>query len=307
MWHLALNGSSTSRRSFASSAPPADPYKVLGVSRSASQDEIKEAFHKQALEWHPDRQPAEKRAEAQRRFSDIASAYEVLSDPQKRRQFDNSGMGGPGSPNFAGGGFATGSPGGFRGGGFRGGGAGGSHSQESAERIFRDVFGGGLEDIMAQMFGHDLPRQMGPGAEVKVSGNLDAVLRACRESGIDSTNDTKRKRCLGRTGVVIRVDAKDQTVKVKVPGIGDVWLGLPAVQAVSSQRQAGRGPLHGFSSPFEEAFGAAGRGGGFSGGSDMQMRQQMVQRQDGTRVIVVTRSVRMPDGSIREEVTETPL
>src|SRR5215469_7041473 len=66
-----------------------DYYKVLGVQRNASQDEIKKTFHKLALKHHPDVNPGDKKAEA--RFKEISEAYEVLSDPEKRQKYDTLG------------------------------------------------------------------------------------------------------------------------------------------------------------------------------------------------------------------------
>ena len=66
-----------------------DYYKVLGVQRNASQDEIKKAFRKLARKHHPDVNPGDKKAEA--RFKEINEAYEVLSDPEKRQKYDTLG------------------------------------------------------------------------------------------------------------------------------------------------------------------------------------------------------------------------
>src|SRR5436189_2944804 len=109
-----------------------DLYDVLGVSRTASDDEIQKAYRKLARQHHPDRNPGDKAAEA--RFKDISAAYEVLSDKQKRAQYDQFGAAGPGYPNGAGeGGFHFGGgPGGFQ-----------SVDPETAERIFGQFFGGG--------------------------------------------------------------------------------------------------------------------------------------------------------------------
>jgi DnaJ-class molecular chaperone len=79
-----------------------DYYDILGVSKSANADEIKKAYRKQALEWHPDRHQNEKEA-AEKKFKEINEAYQVLSDPQKKAAFDQYG-----SAAFAPGGNAGG-------------------------------------------------------------------------------------------------------------------------------------------------------------------------------------------------------
>jgi molecular chaperone DnaJ len=83
-----------------------DLYKVLGVDKKASPDEIKKAYRKLARQYHPDRNPGDTKAEG--RFKEISAAYDVLSDPEKRKQYDRGGLfgfgqgapGGPGGPGF---------------------------------------------------------------------------------------------------------------------------------------------------------------------------------------------------------------
>lgn len=80
-----------------------DYYDVLGVSKSASQDEIKKAYRKVAMQYHPDRNPGNK--EAEDKFKEAAEAYEILSDPDKRAQYDrfgHAGMSGAGGYGGAG-------------------------------------------------------------------------------------------------------------------------------------------------------------------------------------------------------------
>jgi len=114
-----------------------DYYESLGISKGASDDEIKKAFRKQAKKYHPDVNPGNTRAEA--RFKEINEAYEVLSDSDKKSRYDQFGHAGV-DPNFgAGGGGPFG--GGFNGGGF-GGGFGGAVDFDLGD-IFGSIFGGG--------------------------------------------------------------------------------------------------------------------------------------------------------------------
>ena len=85
-------------------ASKSDYYDILGVSKNASSEEIKKAYRKQALEWHPDRHKDEKEA-AEKRFKEINEAYQILSDTQKRSAYDQFGH-----SAFSPGGMPGGSP-----------------------------------------------------------------------------------------------------------------------------------------------------------------------------------------------------
>src|SRR4051812_18889551 len=83
-----------------------DYYEVLGITRSASAEEIKKAYRKLAVQFHPDKNPGDKKAEE--KFKELSEAYEVLSDSQKRQLYDQFGHaavgagagGGPGAGGF---------------------------------------------------------------------------------------------------------------------------------------------------------------------------------------------------------------
>ena len=90
---------------------PRDPYEVLGVSKSASADEIQKAYRKLSKKYHPDRNPGDKQADAS--YKEVQEAYEILGDATKKANFDQFGFAGPPQGGFPGGGF----PGGFPGGG----------------------------------------------------------------------------------------------------------------------------------------------------------------------------------------------
>jgi len=84
---------------------PRDYYEVLGVSRDASEAELKKAFRQLAMKYHPDRNPGS--AEAASRFKEINEAYGILSDPEKRAHYDRFGTGAPGAGGFTDAGFGT--------------------------------------------------------------------------------------------------------------------------------------------------------------------------------------------------------
>ncbi|MFC0684370.1 DnaJ C-terminal domain-containing protein [Novosphingobium clariflavum] len=122
----------------------ADPYSTLGVSRTASEKDIKSAYRKLAKELHPDTN--KDNPKAAERFSEVTAAYDLLSDKDKRAKFDRGEIDADGNP-MGFGGFGGGGQGGFGGAGFGGGG----------QRGFSGGFGGNdgidLEDLFGGIFG----------------------------------------------------------------------------------------------------------------------------------------------------------
>ncbi|MEO6718308.1 MAG: DnaJ C-terminal domain-containing protein [Novosphingobium sp.] len=116
----------------------ADPYQTLGVARGASEKEIKSAYRKLAKELHPDKNRG--KSQATERFSAVTHAYDLLSDANKRQQFDRGEIDADGNPTMPQG-FGGGPNGGFGGGGFGGGGFGGE--TVDLGDIFGGLFGGG--------------------------------------------------------------------------------------------------------------------------------------------------------------------
>lgn len=139
-----------------------DYYEVLGVEKNASADEIKKAYRKKAIQYHPDKNPGDKAAEE--KFKEAAEAYEVLSDPQKRQRYDQFGHAGMGGA------------GGFSGGGM---------SMEDIFSHFGDIFGGAGFDL-GDLFGGG-GRSRGPrvrrGSDmrVKVRLTLEEIATGCEK------------------------------------------------------------------------------------------------------------------------------
>lgn len=115
-----------------------DYYKILGIDRNADKSAIKKAYRKLAVKYHPDKNPGNK--EAEEKFKEVSEAYEVLSDEEKRRQYDQFGAGG-------GGGF----PGGMGGGGFQFHSSGGG---QDPREVFKMFFGEQGEDPFSVLFGN---------------------------------------------------------------------------------------------------------------------------------------------------------
>ena len=143
-----------------------DYYEVLGVSKTATDEEIKKAYRKLALKYHPDYNPGDKTAEE--KFKEINEAHEVLSDPEKRKRYDQFGFAGV-DPNYA----ASQGAGGF------GGGFGGVDLGD----IFGDIFGGGFGGFAggSTRANPNAPRK-GQDIRVRITLTFDEAVHGCKKN-----------------------------------------------------------------------------------------------------------------------------
>ncbi len=194
-----------------------DYYEILGVGREASPDEIKKAYRKLALKYHPDRNPDD--AEAEAKFKEAAEAYEVLSNADKRARYDRFGHAG-----------------------VRGNGAGpGFHDVNDIFSAFSDIFGGGAGGSIFEEFfggggrprgarqartGGDLRIQLpltleeiAEGVEKKIKVRKDVLCEACDGTGADGgTPQFERCETCGGAGEIRQVTRSvfGQLVNVRV-------------------------------------------------------------------------------------------
>ena len=194
-----------------------DFYEVLGVSKTASADEMKKAYRKLALEWHPDRNRA---ANAADKFKEINEAYAVLSDPQKKQTYDQYGHA-PFSPGGGGAGAGQGNP---FGGGFGGQGPFSYSYSSSGQNPFGSDFIDPF-DIFEQFFGGGgrggARRRAHPAYEISIDF-MDAIKGVTREihvpkgeAGEGSVKKTIKIPAGVDTGSRIRFDEFDLVISVK--------------------------------------------------------------------------------------------
>lgn len=193
-----------------------DYYSVLGVSRSATADEIKKAYRRLAMQFHPDKNQGNKSAEE--KFKQITEAYEVLSDDQKRAAYDQYGHAATGGP-FGGGGNP------FGGGPF-GGGAGYNYSSSgSAGDPFQDIFGEVFGDLFGKSRGGGGGFSSRPkttkGADLRYTLNLtfEEAAQGCEKSinFVRVRNNVEEK-----ANLIVTVPAGvKQSQRLKLRGEGD--------------------------------------------------------------------------------------
>src|SRR5438132_9234603 len=173
-----------------------DYYEVLGLERDAGAEEIKKAYRKLAVKYHPDKNPGDKTAEEQ--FKELGEAYEVLCDPQKRAAYDQYGHA---AFDRRAGGFAR----------------GGFHDPFEVFRevfggggIFEDLFGGGRSDPTQPQRGDDLRydleiafEEAAHGTEKEISVTKPERCEVCHGSGAEAGSHTKTCATCGGRGQII--------------------------------------------------------------------------------------------------------
>ncbi|GAP08468.1 MAG TPA: J domain-containing protein [Anaerolinea thermolimosa] len=190
-----------------------DYYKILGVDRNASEEEIKKAFRKLAMKYHPDRNPGDKKAEET--FKDINEAYEVLSDPEKRRRYDQLGE------SYTRWQQAGGAPGGFNWNEWFSGAPGGVRVEYTN---LDDLFGGGaggFSDFFQAIFGG-----MGGGAATRTATRTARSRPPAVEHPVEITlqeayRGTERTVTIDGRRLQVKIPpGADNGTKVRMAGVG---------------------------------------------------------------------------------------
>ncbi len=181
-----------------------DYYEVLGVNRQGSPEDFKKAYRKLAVQFHPDKNPGDKKAEE--RFKELSEAYEVLSDPKKKQVYDQFGHAGLGAG-------AGGGPGGFS--GFEGGFAGGSINDIFGD-IFGDLFGGAQGGRGGRRGGRRTGR---PGADLRTT--LDVSFEDAAFGGEKVISIPRAVRCETCSGSGAKAGTQPQSCS-QCHGSGEV-------------------------------------------------------------------------------------
>ncbi|PIR61648.1 MAG: hypothetical protein COY81_04095 [Candidatus Pacebacteria bacterium CG_4_10_14_0_8_um_filter_43_12] len=185
-----------------------DYYEILGLTKSAAEAEIKSAYRKMALKWHPDKNPNNK-AEAEAKFKEINEAYQVLSNPEKRRNYDQFGHAAFDPASGMGGNPFTG---GFRQGPFTytystGGNANQEYDFGDPFEIFEQFFGGGFA-------GGGFGRAARPRYSMTIDF-MEAVKGTTKDVSIEGKKKTIKVPAGANDGTRIRFDDFDVTINVR--------------------------------------------------------------------------------------------
>ena len=156
-----------------------DFYEVLEIPKNSTEDEIKKAYRKMAMKFHPDKNPDNPEAEA--KFKEAAEAYDVLSTPDKKANYDRFGSAGGGNP-FGGGG-----------GGF------GGFNMDDIFSQFGDIFGNSFN----QRYGAQRPQSKGSNLRLKVSLTIDEILKGATKK-IKYKRQDRCNTCSGKGGTDVR-------------------------------------------------------------------------------------------------------
>jgi molecular chaperone DnaJ len=190
----------------------ADYYDVLGVARDASPEQLKKAYRKAAMQYHPDRNPGN--AEAEAKFKEVSEAYEVLSDSEKRGVYDRYGHDGLKSQGFGGFGGAT------------------------AEDIFSH-FG----DIFGDLFGFGGGRSRGPRRGADLRYDLELTLKECLTGAEKEIEVPREIRCDDCSGTGVK-DGGQPKKCTTCEGMGQVAVSRGFIRMATTCPQCrGRGTL----------------------------------------------------------------
>ncbi len=156
-----------------------DYYKILGVEKNASEDDIKKAYRKMAMKYHPDKNPDNPEAES--KFKEAAEAYDVLSTPDKKSNYDRFGSASGGNP------FGGGSP--F-----------GDFNMDDIFSQFGDIFGGGFNQRRGN---GQRPQSRGSNLRIKVTLTIDEILKGATKK-LRYKRQDKCGTCSGKGGTDVR-------------------------------------------------------------------------------------------------------
>jgi molecular chaperone DnaJ len=152
-----------------------DYYKILGVEKDATPDEIKKAYRKMAMKYHPDKNDGS--VDSESKFKEAAEAYDVLSTPDKKSNYDRFGSTNGGGNPFGGGGF----------------------NMEDIFSNFGDIFGGAFN----QRYGGQKPQSRGSNLRIKVTLNIDEILKGTSKK-LKYKRQDKCTTCSGKGGTDVR-------------------------------------------------------------------------------------------------------